>query len=139
MSDHTPGIGVAIAAIANKATIIEKHFTLNKSDGGLDDIFSISPDELNNLVIEGKRAWQSIGKIKYNISKSEKKSLQFKRSIFASKKIKKGEKFSKHNIKVVRPNHGLTPNYYEKILGKTCIKEIDFAYPITKKNVKNLK
>ena len=139
LSDHTPGIGVAIAAIANKATIIEKHFTLNKSDGGLDDIFSISPDELNNLVIEGKRAWQSIGKIQYNISKSEKKSLQFKRSIFASKKIKKGEKFSRHNIKVVRPNHGLTPNYYEKILGKTCIKEIDFAHPITKKNVKNLK
>ena len=101
MSDHTPGIGVAIAAIANKATIIEKHFTLNKSGGGLDDIFSISPDELNNLVIEGKRAWQSIGKIKYNISKSEKKSLQFKRSIFASKKIKKEKNFQNIILKLL--------------------------------------
>ena len=136
LSDHTPGIGVALAAIANKASIIEKHFTLNKTDGGLDDIFSITPDELNNLVVEGNRAWESIGKIQYHITKSEKKSLQFKRSIFATKKILKGEKFSRDNIKVVRPNDGLSPKYYNKILGKKCSKEVNFANPIMKKNVK---
>jgi len=135
LSDHTPGIGVAIAAVACGATIIEKHFTLGRDDRGLDDIFSITPDELNTLVVEGKRAWESIGKVTYNISKSEKKSLKFKRSIFASKKISKGEKFTRDNIKIIRPNNGLNPKYYDKIIGKTCVKNISFAHPIRKKDV----
>jgi pseudaminic acid synthase len=139
LSDHTPGIGASIAAIAFGATVIEKHFTLNKKDGGLDDIFSITPHELNLLVVEGKRAWQSIGKVTYSISKTEKKSLKFKRSIFASKIILKGEKFTKDNIKVVRPNNGLSPKYYDKIIGKKSARNIDFACPIKKKNVNFLK
>ena len=130
LSDHTPGIGVAIAAIAFGASIIEKHFTLNKEDGGLDDSFSIDPTELSNLVCESKRAWKSIGKIFYGISKSEKGSLIFKRSIYASKDIKKGEKFCKENIKVVRPNKGLNPKFFEKILGKKCCKNIKKAFPL---------
>jgi len=125
LSDHTPGIGVAIAAVTYGATIIEKHFTLNKNAGGLDDSFSINSDELNNLVIESKRAWESKGKIFYGISKSEKKSTIFKRSIYVTKNIKKGEKFSNKNIKVIRPNLGLDPKYYNKIIGKKALINLD--------------
>jgi pseudaminic acid synthase len=130
LSDHTPGIGVAIAAIAFGASIIEKHFTLNKNDGGLDDSFSIDPTELSNLVCESKRAWKSIGKKFYGISKSEKGSLIFKRSIYTSKDIKKGEQFSLSNIKIIRPNKGLEPKFFEKILGKKSNKNIKKATPL---------
>ncbi len=132
LSDHTPGIGAAVASISFGASIIEKHFTLNKKSGGLDDSFSMDANELNNLVIECKRAWQSKGKIFYGVTKSEKKSLIFKRSIYTSKKIKKGELLSKKNIKVIRPNLGLHPKYYEKILGKKVLKDLDRATALKK-------
>ena len=89
-------------------------------------------NELNNLVIECKRAWQSKGKIFYGVTKSEKKSLIFKRSIYTSKKIKKGELLSKKNIKVIRPNLGLHPKFYEKILGKKVLKDLDRATALKK-------
>tara|TARA_Y100001970_G_scaffold53704_1_gene68071 strand:+ start:12116 stop:13159 length:1044 start_codon:yes stop_codon:yes gene_type:complete len=130
LSDHTPGIGVAIASVAYGASIIEKHFTLNKESGGLDDSFSINPVELKNLVIESKRAWKSKGKIYYGISKSERSSIIFKRSIYASKNIKAGEIFTKNNIKVIRPNLGLNPKYFKKILGKKAKKNITIATPM---------
>lgn len=136
LSDHTPGIGVAIAAIAFGASIIEKHFTLNKEDGGLDDSFSIDPTELSNLVCESKRAWESKGKIYYGISKSEKKSLMFKRSIYSCKDIKKGEKFSKNNLKIVRPGYGILPKYFDEMIGKRALKKIDAASPIKKNHYK---
>ncbi len=132
LSDHTPGIGAAVASISFGASIIEKHFTLNKKSGGLDDSFSMDANELNNLVIECKRAWQSKGKIFYGVTKSEKKSLIFKRSIYTSKKIKKGELLSKKNIKVIRPNLGLHPKFYEKILGKKVLKDLDRATALKK-------
>jgi len=132
LSDHTPGIGVAVASVSFGASIIEKHFTLNKNSAGLDDSFSIEPDELYNLVVESRRAWESKGKIYYGISKSEKKSLVFKRSIYASRDIKKGEKFSKKNIKIVRPNFGISPIYYDEILGKKSLKNIKKATALKK-------
>ena len=132
LSDHTPGIGAAVASISFGASIIEKHFTLNKKSGGLDDSFSMDANELNNLVIECKRAWQSKGKIFYGVTKSEKKSLIFKRSIYTSKKIKKGELLSKKNIKVIRTNLGLHPKFYEKILGKKVLKDLDRATALKK-------
>ena len=132
LSDHTPGIGVAIASVAYGASIIEKHFTLNKESGGLDDSFSINPVELKNLVIESKRAWKSKGKIYYGISKSERSSIIFKRSIYASKNIKAGEIFTKNNIKVIRPNLGLNPKYFKKILGKKAKKYYN-RYPYENK------
>lgn len=132
LSDHTPGIGAAVASVVYGASIIEKHFTLNKKSGGLDDSFSIEPDELNNLVVESRRAWESKGKVYYGVSKSEKKSLIFKRSIYAFKEIKKGEKFSRNNIKIVRPSYGIAPKYFDKILGKKSLKYIKEATPIKK-------
>ena len=132
LSDHTPGIGAAVASVVYGASIIEKHFTLDKKSGGLDDSFSIEPDELNNLVIETRRAWESKGKIYYGISKSEKKSLMFKRSIYSCKDIKKGEKFSKNNLIIVRPGYGILPKYFEEMIGKKALKNIDEAKPIKK-------
>ena len=136
LSDHTPGIGAAITAVAYGASIIEKHFTLNKKRGGLDDSFSIEPDELNYLVVESYRAWKSKGKVYYGYTKSEKRSKIFKRSIFCNKNIKKGEKFTKENIKLLRPNTGLHPKYYYKILGKKSLSNIKFATPLKKKYIK---
>ena len=136
LSDHTPGIGAAVAAVAYGASIIEKHFTLSRNDGGLDDPFSINPDELYSLVQETKRAWASIGKKFYGILNSERGSLIFKRSIYSSKEIKKGELFTKNNIKVIRPNKGIAPKFYEKILGKKSLKNIKIASPINFKHFK---
>lgn len=130
LSDHTPGIGASIAAVSHGATIIEKHFTLDKKAGGLDDSFSIDPKELSELVSECKRAWLSLGKVFYGINKSEKKSLIFKRSIYSCRDIKKGEKFTNKNIKIVRPNYGLPPIFFEKMLGKKALKHIKKASAI---------
>jgi pseudaminic acid synthase len=136
LSDHSPGIGAAIASVAYGATIIEKHFTLNKKAGGLDDSFSIDPKELNNLVLESRRAWRSKGKVVYGVSKSEKSSLIFKRSIYVSQDIDKGEKFSKKNIKIVRPNLGLHPKYFNFILGKKSKIKLLMATPLKLSSIK---
>ena len=135
LSDHTEGIGVAVASVAFGSVLIEKHFTLNKNDGGLDDSFSINPQELRNLVIETKRAWKSKGRVYYGISKSEKASLIFKRSIYVSKDIKKNELITKHNIKVIRPNLGLHPKYYDYVIGKRVKKKLLKASPLKLKDI----
>lgn len=131
LSDHTKGIGAAIASIALGARVIEKHFTLSRADGGVDSAFSIEPHELRLLVEESERAFLSLGKVQYNIQKSEKSSLRFKRSLYAVKDIKKGEEFTKENIRVIRPGDGLEPQYYEIILGKKAKQDIKFATPLT--------
>lgn len=136
LSDHTEGIGVAIASISYGSSLIEKHFTLNRNGGGLDDSFSINPKELKELVIESKRAWKSKGKIYYGISKSEKSSLIFKRSIYISKDIKEKEIFTKENIKVIRPNLGIHPKYYKFILGKKAKKKLFRANPLKLRDIK---
>ena len=130
LSDHTEGIGVAIASVMFGSVLIEKHFTLDKKDGGLDDSFSINPKELKELVVETKRAWKSKGKVYYGISKSERASIIFKRSIYISKNIKKNELFTKKNIKVIRPNLGLHPKYFNQILGKKAKKNLFKANPL---------
>ena len=118
LSDHTLGIGAALAAVSFGATIIEKHFTMDRSDGGVDSEFSLTPSELQSLVVESKRAWQSLGRVTYGPIKSEISSLIFRRSIYISRNMKKGEEFSVENIRIVRPGHGLEPKYYEILLGK---------------------
>lgn len=118
LSDHTMGIGAAVAAVALGARVIEKHFTLRRADGGVDSAFSLEPEELKALVIESERAFLALGNIQYGIQAAEKKSLFFKRSIFAAQDIRSGEPFTKQNIRVVRPGSGLAPKYFESILGK---------------------
>lgn len=118
LSDHTMGIGVPIASVALGAKVIEKHFTLDRSDGGVDSDFSIEPQELKSLVTECERAHLSLGKVSYDILKDEESSLRFKRSIYVVKDIQKGEKFDKKNIRIIRPGDGMEPKYYQKIIGK---------------------
>ncbi len=130
LSDHTIGIGVALASIVHGASLIEKHFTLNKYDGGVDSTFSMDPDELSLLVRESKNAWNSSGKVIFGPSKSERSSLKFKRSIFFSKSMKKGETISVNNIKIIRPADGLEPKYFKKILGKKVNSKVEKGDPL---------
>ncbi len=124
LSDHTMGIGVSLAAIALGANVIEKHFCLSRTEGGVDSSFSLEPQELKMLVNEAKRAYLSLGEINYKILENEKSSRIFKRSIYASKDIKKGDKFTEDNIKIIRPSFGLEPKYFKSKLGK--ISEVDY-------------
>lgn len=118
LSDHTMGNGVAIASIALGAVVIEKHLTLSREDGGVDAAFSAEPDELATLVKESKRAWQGLGNIYYGPTQEEKSSLQFRRSLYISEDMKKGEILTEKNLRVVRPGYGLPPKYYDMLLGK---------------------
>ena len=129
LSDHTKGIGVAIAACSLGATLVEKHFTLNRADGGVDSQFSLEPSEMKLLVDETKRAWLSLGNIKYGPTESEQKSLIFRRSIYVKKDIKKGDKFSNSNITIIRPGDGLHPRYLNFIYGKKASKDISAGNP----------
>ncbi len=118
LSDHTLGIGAAVAAVALGATVIEKHFTLARADGGVDSAFSLEPNEMADLVLETERAWMSLGKISYGPTPGDIKSLAFRRSIYVSKDIEAGETFTKDNLRVVRPGYGLPPRMYDEILGR---------------------
>ena len=118
LSDHTMGIGASIAAVSRGATIIEKHFTLSRADGGVDSAFSLEPKELSMLVVESKRAWESLGTVSYGPTKDEEKSLQFRRSIYISENVKKGEVLTQDNLRIVRPGLGLHPRNYDLLIGK---------------------
>ena len=131
-SDHTPSIFSSIAAVAQGATIIEKHFVYSKKDKTLDSHFSIDVKELKQMVEGCNLAWETIGIKNYRLSKSEKVARKSKRTIRASKKILKGELFSNENIKVVRPGGGLKPCYYNKIIGKKSKKNINFGEKLKK-------
>ena len=123
LSDHTMGIGASIAAVALGARVIEKHFTLSRADGGVDSDFSLEPDELQLLVVESERAFLSLGNVQLDTQKAEVVSRQFKRSIYVSNDIAKGEQFSTENLKVIRPGDGLAPKYFESVLGTVATKD----------------
>jgi len=124
LSDHTMGIGAAVAAVAHGATVIEKHFTLRRADGGVDSTFSLEPEEMKQLVIETKRAWQSLGKVTYGPSESEKGSLVFRRSLYIAEDMKKGDVLTEKNLRIVRPGLGLAPKYYDVLLGKRVNRDV---------------
>lgn len=131
LSDHTMGIGAAIAAVALGAPVVEKHFTLRRADGGVDSTFSIEPDELKNLVIESERAFLAMGQVFYGVQEAEKKSLRFKRSLYVVKDVKAGDTFTTENLRVIRPGDGMQPKYYETILGKKASQDIKAGTPLT--------
>lgn len=118
LSDHTMGVGAACASVAFGATVVEKHFTLKRSDGGVDSSFSLEPEELKSLVIETNRAWLAMGKISYGVTEVEKKSLVFRRSIYITEDVKEGDVLNEKNLRCIRPGLGLPPKYYEMLLGK---------------------
>ncbi|CAN7182098.1 pseudaminic acid synthase [Rossellomorea sp. LjRoot5] len=131
VSDHTMGTGVSVASVALGATVIEKHFTLSRSDGGVDSQFSLEPDELERLVVETERAWLSLGEIKYGVTKAEFNSLKFRRSIYVSLDIKKGENITLENIKIVRPGFGIKPKYLTNVLGRKANKDLSKGSPLS--------
>jgi N-acetylneuraminate synthase len=118
LSDHTLGIGVAIASVALGATMIEKHFTLKRADGGVDSAFSMEPGEMKELVEETKRAWQSLGEVFVGPTEAEKSSITFRRSLYIVKDLKEGDILTKENVRVIRPGLGLPPKHLNQVLGK---------------------
>lgn len=127
LSDHTLGNTAALASVALGASVIEKHFNLDDNKKTVDSFFSIKSTNFKKMVKEIRNVEALIGSGKFGISKSSKKNLNSMRSIYISKKINKGEKISKDNIKVVRPAFGLHPKYYKKILGKKVNKTLYFG------------
>ncbi len=119
LSDHTMGIGVSVASVALGATVIEKHFTLARADGGVDSSFSMEPQEMAQLVVETERAWQALGQVSYGPTTAEAKSLQYRRSLYVVKDLQPGDVLSMDNLRAIRPGLGLAPKYLHQLLGKT--------------------
>ncbi|WP_425431942.1 pseudaminic acid synthase [Gracilibacillus ureilyticus] len=130
LSDHTMGTGVAVASVALGATVIEKHVTMSRAEGGVDAAFSLEPDELAQLVTETKRAWHGLGKVHYGTTEAEGASMKYRRSLYVAKDMKKGEHFTKENLRVIRPGYGLPPKYYDILLGKQVNQDIASGTPV---------
>lgn len=130
LSDHTLGIGTAIASVALGATVIEKHFTLSRADGGVDAAFSIEPEEMRSLVTESERAWQALGSVTYGITPSEQASLMFRRSLYITKDMNTGEYLSENNMRAIRPGLGLAPKYYDMLIGKRVNRSVKRGTPM---------
>ena len=130
LSDHTLGIGVAVASVALGATVIEKHFTLNRADGGVDAAFSMEPQEMRQLVIETERAWQAMGKISYGVTAAEQKSLIFRRSLYIAQNMQSGDILTPDNLRAIRPGQGLPPKYYNLLLGKKIKVDVQAGTPV---------
>lgn len=129
LSDHTLGIGVAVAAVAHGATVIEKHFTLSRADGGVDAAFSMEPDEMRNLVLETEQAWRALGGVSYGPTEKEKASMKFRRSLYITKDMNDGEVLTKDNLRAIRPGFGLPPKFYELLLGKSVNRAVKRGTP----------
>ncbi len=130
LSDHTLGNDSAIASVALGARVIEKHMTLKRADGGPDSIFSLEPEEFAALVRSVRTVEAAMGKPSYKQSADEKKMVIFRRSLFVVKDMKKGECFTRENVRSVRPGAGMAPKYYRAVLGKRAARNIAFATPL---------
>ncbi|WP_130472164.1 pseudaminic acid synthase [Candidatus Magnetaquicoccus inordinatus] len=131
LSDHTLGIGVAVASVALGATVIEKHFTLARADGGVDAAFSLEPHELRQLVDETGRAWQAMGQVHFGATSSERDSLQFRRSLYITKDLQAGDRLNKDNLRAIRPGLGLPPKFLEWLLDKPVGRAVAKGTPMS--------
>lgn len=131
LSDHTMGIGAAIAAVGLGARVIEKHFTLRRADGGVDSAFSMEPHEFKMLTVESKTAFLALGHPELGVTQVEEPSIKYKRSIYVSAPIARGEVFTEQNIRVVRPGNGLPPKFFETILGKHANRNYEPGIPLS--------
>ncbi|MEB1806644.1 MAG: pseudaminic acid synthase [Bacillaceae bacterium] len=130
LSDHTMGVGVAVASVVLGATVIEKHFTLSRAEGGVDSAFSMEPAEMKTLVIETERAWQSIGTIQYGPTEAEVPSLKHRRSLYIAEDLQPGDVLTKENVRAIRPGLGLPPKYLEQLLGKKVKQSVKKGTPL---------
>jgi N-acetylneuraminate synthase len=131
LSDHTMGLGVAVASVALGATVIEKHFTLDRSEGGVDSAFSMEPAELAQLVVETERAWRALGQVSYGPTEAERKSIQFRRSLYVVQNIKAGEVLTRENVRAIRPGLGLPPKYIEEMIGRCVRQDVARGTPLS--------
>jgi N-acetylneuraminate synthase len=131
LSDHTMGIGAAVAAVALGAVVVEKHFTLRRADGGVDSSFSLEPEELRSLVVETERAWQALGQVKFGPLPAECGSLVFRRSIYVVNDLKKGDILTQQNLRCIRPGSGLAPKYLDVLLGKRIARDVSKGTPMS--------
>lgn len=131
-SDHTLGIVTAVTSVAFGVSIVEKHFTLKRSEGGPDAAFSLEPAEMKQLVQNIREAEKSIGRVQYGFGKREAENIVFRRSLFVVEDIKKGEKFTRKNIRCIRPGYGMAPKLLSLILGKKAKENIERGTPLKK-------
>jgi pseudaminic acid synthase len=124
LSDHTMGVGVSVASVALGASVIEKHFTLDRADGGVDSTFSMEPAEMAQLVVESERAWQALGQVSYGATDAEKKSIVYRRSLYVVQDLKAGDVLTKNNVRAIRPGLGLATKYLEMVLGKVVARDV---------------
>jgi pseudaminic acid synthase len=131
LSDHTMGVGVAVAAVALGATVVEKHFTLSRADGGVDSSFSLEPGEMAMLVTETGRAWEGLGHVSYGVqSAQEKKSLAFRRSLYVVRDLAAGEVLTADAVRAIRPGFGLAPKHQEAVIGRRVRKPVQRGTPL---------
>jgi len=131
LSDHTPGTAAAVAAVALGASIIEKHFTLSRADGGPDAAFSLEPDEFTRLLRDCKSAWTALGKVDYSRTGAEKESVVFRRSLYVVENIRAGEILTASNIRSIRPGFGLAPKHLPKVLGRRAVRDLPRGHALT--------
>lgn len=124
LSDHTMGVGVAVASIALGATVVEKHFTLSRADGGVDSAFSMEPTEFAQLIVETDHAAKALGSVSYGPTNAEKKSLQYRRSLYVVEDAKAGDVLSHKNLRAIRPGLGLSPKHLELVIGKCLNRDV---------------
>lgn len=130
LSDHSMGSVGAVTAVAMGAKIIEKHFCLDRAIDNPDASFSMNPEEFAQMVRDVRQAEKAIGRVSYGPTEQEKSNVTFRRSVFCVKDIKKGEKITEENIRVIRPGHGLAPKYYEELLGQVALMDIERGTPM---------
>lgn len=132
LSDHTMGLGVAVASVVLGATVIEKHFTLRRADGGVDSAFSLEPEELAALVVESERAWQSLGEVNYGTSSAqETKSLAFRRSLYIARDVAAGAALTKDDVRAIRPGYGLAPKHLDAVIGRKAAQDMPAGTPLS--------
>jgi len=124
LSDHTLGLGVPVAAVALGAVLVEKHVTLDRGGGGVDDPFSLEPDELGELVRESARAWQAVGSVHFGPLPSEQASLAHRRSLYVTRDLRAGDRLTPDNLRSVRPANGLAPCHLDDLLGRPVGRDV---------------
>jgi len=130
ISDHTLGVGVAVAAVALGAVVVEKHFTLDRAAGGVDAAFSLEPAEMQLLVTESRRAWQALGTARFGPTASEEPALRHRRSLYIVQDVAAGEVLTAANVRAIRPGLGLAPKYLDEVLGRRARHDLARGRPV---------